>query len=132
MNKVVLDTNVLVSSLITNGPPAVIIDLVAEGKLRPFYNDLIISEYWHVLQRPKFNFYPSQVSRLIGDIVKAGIAVEVSDPSTIPMPDENDRKFYDVAQASHAFLITGNKRHFPLDSFIITPADFLKKYQSLS
>jgi len=132
MNKVVLDTNVLVSSLLASGPPAAILDLVAEGKLRPFYNDLIISEYWHVLKRPQFNFHPLQISRLIDDIVKAGIAVEANDPSTIPMPDEDDRKFYDVAIASRAFLITGNKKHFPLDSFIITPADFLKKYQSLS
>jgi predicted nucleic acid-binding protein len=44
--KVVMDTNVLVSSLLANGPPAAIVDLVAEGKLTPFYDDFIISEYW--------------------------------------------------------------------------------------
>ena len=129
MNKIVLDTNVLVSSLLANGPPAVIVDLIAEGKLRPFYNDLIISEYWHVLRRPKFNFHLFQISRLIDDIVKTGIAVEANIPSRIPMSDEDDRKFYDVAKASHAFLVTGNIKHFPRDSFIVTPANFLKNYQ---
>jgi len=129
INKVVLDTNVLVSSLLSNGPPAVIVDMVAESKLRPFYNDSIISEYWSVLQRPKFSFQPLQVSRLIDDIIRAGIAVETNTKSIIPMPDEGDRKFYDVAMASSAFLITGNIRHFPVNSLIVTPADFLKMYR---
>ena len=43
--KVVLDTNVLVSSLLASGPPAAVVDLVAEGKIKPFYNDQIIAEY---------------------------------------------------------------------------------------
>ena len=99
MNKVVLDTNILVSSLLTNGLPATIVDMVAEGKLKPFFSDLIISEYWYVLQRPKSSFHPSQVSRLIDDIMRAGIAVETNVPGSIPMPDEGDRKFYDATMA---------------------------------
>ena len=124
--KVVLDTNVLVSSLLANGPPAAIMDLVTESKLTPFYDDFIISEYWRVLQRPKFKFHPSRVSRLIGDIVRIGIAVEANVPDAAPMSDEEDRKFYDVAKSSGAFLITGNIKHFPSESFIVTPADFLR------
>ena len=126
MKNLVLDTNVLVSSLLANGPPAVIIDLVAEAKLTPFYNDLIISEYWSVLKRSKFGFHPMQVSRLIDDIVRAGIAVEVITPSAIRMPDESDRIFYDIARESGSILITGNLKHFPRESFILAPVDFLK------
>ena len=33
--KVVLDTNILVSSLLTAGPPAVIVDFIADGKNNP-------------------------------------------------------------------------------------------------
>jgi putative PIN family toxin of toxin-antitoxin system len=129
MNRVVLDTNVLVSSLLANGPPASIVDLVSEGKLTPFYNDHIISEYWYVLQRPKFKFHPTQISRLIGDIMRIGVAVEAHITNVTPMPDEEDRKFYDVAKSSDAFLITGNIKHFPLEPLIVTPADFLKMYR---
>lgn len=128
MTKVVLDTNVLVSALLSNGPPAVITDLVAEGKLTLFYNDEIIGEYWDVLRRKKFKFRSSQVSRLIDTIVKAGIAVMDTLLSVIPMPDENDRKFYDVAKVSSAFLITGNLKHFPQEPFIVNSSDFLKLY----
>ena len=134
MNRIVLDTNVLVSALLANGPPAVIADMVAEGKLIPFYNDQIISEYWDVLHRQKFGFHSSQVVRLIDAIARTGIAVETEEPrrgkyGVIPMPDEDDRKFYYAAKASRAFLITGNKKHFPDEPFIISPADFLKTYQ---
>jgi predicted nucleic acid-binding protein len=66
---------------------------------------------------------------LIDDIVRAGIAAEADEPSIISMTDEDDRIFYDTAKASNAFLITGNIRHFPQESFILTPANFLKEYQ---
>ena len=130
MNKVVLDTNVLVSALLSNGPPAAIIDLAAEGKLTPFYNDLIISEYCDVLQRPKFGFHYTQVSRLINNIIRAGIATEANISSLIHISDEDDRIFFDTAKNSGAILITGNVKHFPLESFIVSPSQFLKLYRS--
>jgi predicted nucleic acid-binding protein len=47
----------------------------------------------------------------------------------MPMKDEDDRKFYDVAKAALAFLITGNIRHFLPEPFIVTPVDFLRRYE---
>ena len=128
MEKVVLDTNVLVSALLTSGTPAAIVDLIAEGKLILFYNEQIIGGYWNVLQRKKFGFSFLQVSRLIESIVKSGIAAKTDESSLISMPDEDDRVFYDLAKTSGAFLITGNIKHFPQESFVITPADFLRSY----
>jgi predicted nucleic acid-binding protein len=58
-------------------------------------------------------------------IKRVGILIEPP-ISTIPMPDETDRIFYDTAKASGAFLITGNIRHYPTDPSIITPTDFLE------
>jgi L-fucose mutarotase/ribose pyranase (RbsD/FucU family) len=49
-----------------------------------------------------------QVSRLIDDIVRTDIVEEINEPGDIPMKNEDDRKFYDVAKAAFAFLITGN------------------------
>jgi hypothetical protein len=45
------------------------------------------------------------------------------------MPDETDRKFYDVASACGALLITGNLKHYPSEPFIISPAGFLAGYE---
>ena len=127
MINVVLDTNVLVSSLLTQGPPAVIADLIANGKIITVYNDHILEEYMDVLSRKKFNFSPMQIIRLIETITKAGIAVEIQPPSTIKMIDD-DRVFYDIAVHAGAWLVTGNIKHFPIQPFIITPAKFLLIY----
>ena len=125
MLRVVLDTNILVSSLLRSGPPAEIIDLVADGRIIPFYNDFILQEYWDVLLREKFGFSSFLVTRLINDIAKSGIAVECQQASRIKIADEDDRVFYDTAVESQAYLITGNIRHFPSEKFIVSPAQFL-------
>ena len=125
MLKLVLDTNVVVSSLLSSGPPSIIVDLVAEGNIIPFYSDSILQEYWDVLSRKKFAFNPLQVSRLINDIARSGMAVECKQASKIKFADENDRIFYDAAIDAQAYLVTGNKKHFPRDSLIVSPAELL-------
>jgi len=121
---VVLDTNILVSSLLTYGPPAVIVDLIADGIVIPFYSNPILQEYWEVLSRKKFGFNPVQVTRLIHDIVRTGISVEGKSDKNKKV-NEEDRIFYDAAVEAGVYLITGNIRHFPKEPFIITPAQFL-------
>jgi uncharacterized protein len=123
--KVVLDTNILVSSLLTAGPPAIIVDLIADGKIIPFYSNPILQEYWDVLSRKKFGFDSEQASRLIDNIVRSGIAVEGKQLNKNKKVNEDDRIFYDAAVEAMAYLITGNIKHFPKESFIATPAQFL-------
>ena len=125
MLKLVLDTNILVSSLLSLGPPASIIDRIVEGSVIPYYSDLILQEYWDVLSRKKFSFNSLQVTRLINDIVRSGLAVDYTEPTKIKMHDESDRIFYEAAFYAQAYLITGNKRNFPKESFIVSPVEFL-------
>jgi putative PIN family toxin of toxin-antitoxin system len=125
--KVVLDTNILVSALLSNGPPALILDWIAEGKLLPLYTEPILAEYVDVLNRPKFGFSPLQIDRLIQDIVRSGFSVDAGIPGSITLPDESDRKFYDAAKAGKAVLITGNSRHYPQETFIVTPGAFVDR-----
>jgi len=124
--RVVLGTNILVSSLLTSGHPAAVVDLIAEGKIIPFYSNSILQEYRSVLSRKKFGFSSAQITRLINDITRTGIAVEDKPHNSNKMPDEDDRKFYNAATEAQAYLITGNIRHFPKESFIVTPAQFIK------
>jgi predicted nucleic acid-binding protein len=127
---VVLDTNILVSSLLSDGPSALIVDWAAGGKIRPCFDDRILSEYWDALKRPKFGFSPLRINRLIRDIVGAGFGMEADASSGVSMSDEGDRKFYDVAKTAGAILITGNARHYPDEPFIVTPAAFVQGYYS--
>jgi len=127
MIRVVLDTNILVSALWKRpSNVAAIVDLIAVGQITPCYNSEILSEYKNVLLRPKFQFPASDVTNLLDLIRKDGLSV-LAAPSTIHFTDESDRIFYDVAGACGAFLITGNGKHFPNESFILSPTDFLFK-----
>ena len=125
MQKVVLDTNLLVSALWTeNGNAAAIIKLIPT-LLIPCYNDTITGEYAEVLSRDKFAFSASKREALLSRIKEFGITVS-PDKSTIALLDEDDRIFYDTARASGALLITGNIRHYPDEPFIKTFVEFLR------
>ena len=55
--KVVLDTNVLVSALLKpNGAPAIVLNMIVAGTLRPLYDARIIQKYVDVPRRDKFGF----------------------------------------------------------------------------
>ena len=123
--RVVLDTNVLVSALMTpSGNPARIYKMFFTGDLGLVYNESILSEYDDVLHRPYLRILDEDADKVINAIKLHGEHVE-STTSTFPMTDEDDRVFYDTAKSSGAYLVTGNTRHYPNESFIITPTDFM-------
>ena len=126
MIKVVLDTNVLVSALLTpDGNPARILDCILNGAIILCYDSRIITEYQNVLLRPKFGFDKKAVKQLIDYLIFTGFSV-VPTPLSISFDDENDKKFFEVAVSTDAYLITGNIRHFPQKPFILSPQGFLK------
>ena len=127
MFSVVLDTNVLVSALWSkDGTLAKILHLIPDKKIIPCFCDEILNEYVIVLSRPNFHFIHNQIDALLDNIMKFGKAV-VTDKSSIPLLDESDRVFYDTARVSGAILITGNMKHYPVEPFIMRPAEFSRK-----
>ena len=59
MPKIVLDTNVLVAALISNGCPARILnELVLENRVSLCLSEVVWEEYVDVLNRDKFSRYP--------------------------------------------------------------------------
>ncbi|MCL2634257.1 MAG: putative toxin-antitoxin system toxin component, PIN family [Oscillospiraceae bacterium] len=128
MINIVIDTNILVSALWSeNSNPYKIMHMLPSNRFTLCFNDKILIEYKTVLSRPAFGFNASQVDSLLLKIVKFGKNVEVT-PSSVKLPDEDDRKFYDTAKECNAVLVTGNIKHFPVEKFIMTPKDFLLKY----
>jgi len=126
MLNAVIDTNVLVSGLITaHGFPAKIVNALKEKQFNIFINSEIMIEYRDVLYRNKLGLESKDVEDLLDVINLNGVPV-TTDTSTISLPDEDDRYFYDTAKYAGAYLVTGNIKHYPNDSTIITPADFAK------
>jgi putative PIN family toxin of toxin-antitoxin system len=121
----VIDTNVLVSGLLTSkGNCAAIIEDIQVGNIIVYFNDAIIDEYRAVLMRPEFGFSNTQVDDLIAVIMSTGVEVVAPLTSKV-LPDEADRKFYDVALFSEQPLISGNARHFPGMKDLLSPAQYI-------
>ena len=130
MKGVVLDTNVLVSANMTSeGNPAKIVNLVSHKELQLYYCPEILDEYKRVLAYEKLDIPATTQIKAIEGICKLGELIEPA-VSAIPLADETDRVFYDTAKESGAILVTGNIKHFPNESFIMTPGDFIASIEN--
>jgi putative PIN family toxin of toxin-antitoxin system len=125
MRKVVLDTNIVVSAAISSyGNPAKIMDMVLDGEIKLYYCTEIKDEYVEVMSRNRMGIPQSLQSDIIAGIERVGVRMDW-EPSTMPLPDEDDRAFYDTAKRSGAILVTGNTKHYPDEPDIMTPAIFV-------
>ncbi len=124
--KIVLDTNVLISGLLSpNGKPAQILNLFLNGNIILLYDNRILFEYIKVLHREKFGFKDEWINPFLDFLRSEGEYIS-AEPLNILFLDEDDKKFYEVALAGNAdYLITGNLRHFPNKATILSPGDFL-------
>ena len=115
---VVLDTNVIVSALLSpHGKPAYIFNRFISGELTLCVDERILSEYYAVLSRPKFKF-DNQYVDVIMSFIRAHALIISPLPINISFQDESDKKFYEVAKFCNATLITGNLKHFPIDNTV--------------
>ncbi len=127
----VIDTNVLVSALITHNPEAATAKVVRhllERDFIPMYDEDIIAEYADVLRRTKFPILSETADALISHIIENGVEASRINFEE-PMPDEDDRVFLEVALSMEdSFLVTGNQKHYPTSARIITPSQFLEYF----
>ena len=134
--RVVVDTNVLVSALMSpHGPPAAVLQTVISGAVIPLFDDRILAEYRAVLARPKLRISPREAEFVVGFIETAGILVTPR-PITAELPDLGDLPFIEVAvSASADALVTGNARHVTGTPVlggipILSPAEFMALWRS--
>ena len=132
--RVVIDTNVLVSGLLSPfGPSARILDLVLLGELTPVFDDRILAEYREVLARREFGFDPEDVRQLLHFFEVEGERVTAA-PLAVTLPDPDDLPFLETAVAAGAdALITGNIRHYPEEDrqgvTVLEPASFIERWR---
>jgi len=125
----VIDTNVLVSAMLTHNKQSAtfqIMEAMFANKIIPLYNEEIIREYEDVLHRAKFSFSEADVSYYLETMKQAGIHSQRI-VSSEHFPDPNDVVFYEVALSKDdAYLVTGNKKHFPQTPIVVTPAEMME------
>ena len=125
----VLDTNVLVSAMLKpDSIPGQVMAEAMHGKIIPVLNDSILEEYADVLHRPKFSFGKQAVHVFLQDIIKRAIYSDAG-PVEDVLPDPKDVVFYAVLmekrEKEEAYLVTGNLKHFPVRTYIVTPKEML-------
>lgn len=124
----VFDTNVIVSALLTShpdSPTATLLNMVMDGVITPVFNEEILNEYTEVLSRKKFGFSSEQVHHVISALA-TGINMGRTH-SDEEFPDPDDAVFYEVALSKEdAYLVTGNLKHFPRVSKVVSPTEMLE------
>ncbi len=129
----VLDTNVLVSGLLSAGnPPGRIVDLLRAGKIQLQVDERIVAEYGGVLSRPKFRKKNSPFERdLVMDFIKADSEWHVCTTEVEGLPDPSEACFLEVAREAGVPLVTGNEGHYPQGLRggveVLSPREFLEK-----
>ena len=125
----VIDTNVLVSAMLRwDSVPGRVLRHVFGGELIPVFNGEILDEYREVLHRKKFHFPKEAVDTVLESLQEQGVFIN-AEKLDIDLPDEKDIIFYEVVMEKQkedsAYLVTGNSKHFPKESFIVTPREML-------
>lgn len=127
----VIDTNVLVSALLSSHDDAATVQVVGKlfsGEIVPLYSEEIMNEYINVLHRKKFKFSEYTINTLVLAIQQFGVLVEPGVSGEI-LSDMKDLPFYEVVlekKDDNAYLVTGNIKHFPQKPFIVTASQLLE------
>jgi len=134
---IVLDTNVLVSALLSPfGTPARVLDQVLSNVVQLAFDDRILAEYSEVLKRPRFGFPASGTQALLNHIQLNGSQIAAAPAGFRKFPDPGDLPFAEVALSAPAeVLVTGNVSHFrALEGRgipVLTPSEFMDGLEQL-
>ena len=136
MQKNVIDTNVIVSSLIQRSYPyKIIYELFIDNKFMLCVSEELMSEYYEVLSRPKFAKFPdffAKAENLLADI-ETKAAKFVPSVKLDLISDKDDNMILELADECKAdFIITGNTNDFTFSEFkqskIVSPKEYWENY----
>ncbi|MDX9959609.1 MAG: putative toxin-antitoxin system toxin component, PIN family [Spirochaetia bacterium] len=110
--KVVLDTNVIVSSLLFRGPASAIHAFVLDGTILPLVSRPIIEEYQRVLGYRKFRLQAEDVEYLMqSEILPWSRMLDAPTGSAWIPEDPSDDHFVNLALVEENTLLISGDRH---------------------
>lgn len=137
MQKLIIDTNIIVSALISNSiPTKILYELVLTQKVKTCLTEEIFTEYIEVLNREKFTKYTkfkSKADIVLNKLREISAYYETNRKIEI-LSDTSDNKFLELAAVSSAdYLITGNTLDFQITEFeytrILTPREYWNLFE---
>jgi len=130
--RVVLDTNVLISSILFKGALAGIVDLWKRRKIVPVVSRETFDEFRTVLEYPKFTLTKGEIKSIIEEEALPFVEiVEIAGEVSRVCKDPDDDKFIACAlSASADFIVSGDKDLCDVVTYrtikIIRASDLLK------
>jgi len=109
--KAVLDTNVLVSSALSNGKPAEILKLAEDGEFLSVTSPGIVEELRDVLTRDRLPFTEEQVDELVSKILSISQVINPQIELEVIEDDPDDDKILEAAIAGNADCIVSGDSH---------------------
>lgn len=137
MNKLILDTNIIISSLIQKNYPYLILEHCIEGYAQVCVSSPILQEYLNVVARDKFTRYPdfkANADFLLTRLSELFIFYKPQNRLDVIKKDEPDNRLLELAEASNAdFIITGNTNDFKMKKYkmtrIVSPREYWENYK---
>lgn len=126
--RVVLDSNVIVSGLGWSGPPSKIVDAALDGQFALLTSEPLLAELRRVLAYPKLAKVIDDAERLVDLVAEGGEIVQTSSVLAV-VDDESDNRVLEAAVDGDAdFIVSGDDDLLGLSSFqgipIVTPGEF--------
>jgi len=116
--RVVLDTNVLVSALISDGKSRELLKMGIVKQYAIVISDLILKELALVLSRPKFKTSQDEVQRVIVALMRTAEVVNVTSKLKAVKEDPKDDMIVDTAYDGNAnMIVTGDSHLLALNEY---------------
>lgn len=130
-HRIVLDTNVLISAILFNGPPRTILELLINGSISCSLSLAILDELRDVLQRPKFGFAPEQALHVLEELHTVCDVINPASRIDRVTADPDDNIILECAVESKAdYIISGDGHLLAVTTFrgipIVSPSGYLK------
>jgi putative PIN family toxin of toxin-antitoxin system len=138
MIRAILDTNVVVQSVISSGASARVLDAYYDGKFRFVYSPSTLDEVIDVLMLPsiraRHGMSDDEILEFAASLLVNADRHDAGDTVAVSLArDVTDNKFLALAEAADAdYLVTNDRRHLlplkrHLTTEVVTPAEFLRR-----
>jgi putative PIN family toxin of toxin-antitoxin system len=118
MLRVVLDTNVIVSAIISDGKPRELFKNGIEGQFSIVTSGLMLKELARVLRRPKFRTSQNEIRRITLGLLNTAEVINIKSKFKAVKDDPKDDIIIETAYDGHAdFIVTGDSHLLKLESF---------------
>ena len=132
--KLVLDTNIYISSFFWGGNPRRVMTRIIDGKDALYVSDEILYEVFSVMKRPKFNVNHRQIIHFINSIKDIAYRVPILGTVQNVCRDSDDDKILECAVLGNVdFIISGDNDLLSLKEFqgihVIAASEYIGKVE---